>query len=468
MGGTALLLFAAGCSSVVNSHRQKESIVKAWEAGNAPLALKEVDEKLKWSDSGDRVMWLLEAGGLHFQLGNYDESLRHFTEAERLIADYDHRALVSLRDAGSEGAAALTNPNLLAYRGFCRDRVMLPVYKALAYLGKGNREAFRTEVFRLREVQDQVLNDFRKSIEAEEKALAEAKSQYGVTNANTVAKGNDDFRNSNREVQAVARRGYGNFLNPFAIWLSALTYLRDGDLENAHVDFERLYRAMPGNPLARRGYRTILDRTGREVPATLAKTPAFEFPLERDSVYLVFANGRSAAFRQIAVYFPVMTAWPVCEYYPAPYQRFECTAGGKTYQTGTVADMDGILSQEYEERLTAMIIRITISTLIKEGGSYTAAYFASREDTTAGILVLLASIAYRATFNTADTRSWEMLPKEFQVVQLPMPADRKLTLSPDGAAAGRRDVQLPAGCDSAMVFIHAPGRQGWEHRVFPM
>lgn len=115
----------------------------------------------------------------------------------------------------------------------------------------------------------------------------------------------------------------------------------------------RLYEALPSNPLVRQLYVTILDRTKQKVPEDLKEVRPFDFPLDRDCVYVLFANGRSAAFRQVAIYYPVMTAYPVCEYYPAPYRFLKVIAGGQSGETRLLADMDAILAQEYDERLPA-------------------------------------------------------------------------------------------------------------------
>ena len=282
---------------------------------------------------------------------------------------------------------------------------------------------------------------------------------------------NEEFNTELAQVTEVANRGYGNFLNPLAIYLSGIGFARDNNYENAIVDFERLYKALPNHPLIRSSYVAVLQRTGREIPEELKSVKALEHPLDQNSLLVIFANGRSAAFKQIAVYFPVMTAWPICEYYDAPYRTLGVETDGVKNETVPLADMDGILSQEYKERLTAMIIRITISTTLKEAASYGAAYAAWRANPIVGVAVFLSSVVYRATFNTADTRSWEILPKEFQIAQLPMPENRelKLTLSPNGSSLPlETTLLLPDTCRSAILYVDAPGPGVWNCKVLEL
>ncbi|MEG1980312.1 MAG: hypothetical protein RR060_06270, partial [Victivallaceae bacterium] len=345
-------------------------MMAAYQSGKQSEVLTEIDSKLKsTSGSGDEVMWRLESGSANFNFGKFTDSIRQFDQAEKLISAYDKRAVISARDVGSEGAMLITNLNALPYRGFCRDRIMLPVFRGFAYLGNGDEDGFRTEMFKLRQTQQQVQNDYRKFFEAEQQELEKNRKEnqsiakQAADNQQKLLNNPNNTQNKSlnaawAESKQIAHKGYGNFLNPFAIFLSGISYLRDNDYENAYVDFQRLYEAMPKNPLAQTYMATILKLTNREVPEALKNVQPINFPLDKNTLTIIFANGRSAAFRQEALYFPIMTAWPVCEYYPAPFQAAKIRYNNQIFSTIALADMDGIISQEYQERLPGMISRI--------------------------------------------------------------------------------------------------------------
>lgn len=487
----ALLFFVSGCSTVVNSHSQKMAMMTEYLNGRHERALDRITLKLTPSSElsffqkgnsvvgfGDEMMWRLEAGAMHFHNGNYEESIKQFTVAEELIAEYDERAIVSMRDMAAEGGMLLTNLNALPYRGLCRDRILLPVYKALAYLAAGNEEGFRVELFRLRENQQKVMDDYKKFFDAEKAGIEEVKSKNSEA-ATKAAEGDSEEKiasnNQNTEfnaglvqVKEAAHRGYGGFLNPMAIFLSGFGYMRDDDFENAHVDFDRLYQAMPNHLMIRQYYKTVLERTGRSVPEQLKEVAVLDFPPDRDTVLVVFANGRSAAFKQIAIYFPIMTAWPMCEFYQAPYEYLKIVSGGRELRTMPIADMDGILAQEFNDRLPGMITRIVLSTALKEAGKYAATYAAGRENLLVGAGVYVGSSIYTAVVNTADTRSWEVLPKEFQVAQFAMPEDRLVTVDFDGQGRQVKALTIPENCRSAIVFVNAPGSESINYKILPM
>ena len=235
---------------------------------------------------------------------------------------------------------------------------------------------------------------------------------------------------------------------------------------------------MPNNPLFRQYYVTALEKAGREIPENLSDVKPFDFPLDRDCVFVVFANGRSAALEQSSIYFPVMTAWPSCEFYDAPFRDLGAEADGRKYGSMILADMDGILAQEFDERLPGIITRIVLGTLIKEAAYYTGiAVIAAQDDmdptvqAAALATVAIGGAVYRAAMNTADTRTWEILPKEFQLTQFPMPKDKTVKLDlnlVNGGLAVSRTLRLPDDCKSAIIVVNAPSVQNVAFHVLPI
>ena len=222
-------------------------------------------------------------------------------------------------------------------------------------------------------------------------------------------------------------------------------------------------------------HATALRNAGRGVPASLATTPSFPYPMDRDCLYVIFANGQGAALEQEAINSElIMVAWPKCQFFPASFANAQIVAGGQTVSTVPLADMDAILAEEFDQRLPGIITRTIISTLIKEGayrGGQVAAIAANNDWRTQAITFAAVTVVgsiYRYAMNTADTRSWETLPKEFQIAQLPMPADRKVHVNLTGAFGGPSfDVALPAACRSAILYVSAPSPNNVRGVVLP-
>ena len=455
-------------------------MMEQFVAGNAEGALDFAQKKhVSTSGTNDELVWLLECGSLQFYLGHYEAALDSFRLCEELIEEYDERALVSLTDTGTEALAVLSNENALPYRGWCRDRVALGIFKSLAYLGVGKEEAFRAQVKRLRQEHQKIQEDYQKFFDKEQERYEEekVKNQEAAKKAASTEYLNDPrnaaFATSMSETQEVAHRGYGNFLNPASIFLSGLALMRDGNWDNARIEFERLYKALPNNLYAKQYYATALRRAGRPSPAALLDVQPFPFPLERNCVFVLFAHDLSPSFEQVAVYYPLMIAWPICVYHPAMMPSLTVQAGDASYPALPLADMDGILAQEFNRRMPVRIVRTLTYALIKE-----AAYIATMEsmnrsmnDNGSGakgaamFATALAYKTYQAMFNTADTRGWFILPKEFCVAQMPMPQDRTLTFTGLPASS---TIQIPEGCGSAIVYVNAMTPAKIQYQVFPL
>lgn len=478
----------SGCSVFVNAHRQKEPMLAAYMAGKNDETCRAIGEKLEepgWFNgsvvgSGDEVMWRLEAGSMHFVLGNYKESLDAFRRAEALMDAYDERATVSLRDVSSEGAAALSNLNALPYRGFGRDRVALSIYKSLAYLGEGNEAAFRAQLRRLGDEQKKLQEEFAAFIEAEKEEIARIRRENPNLPSAAVSatpenlgrrKSNETFSRTYSAMRKKSEEGYGLFVNPVSLFLSGLAALRDGNAEGACVYFRELCEAMPASSLAGKYYITALNAARREIPASLNGVVPFAFPLDRNCLHVLFANGRGVALKPVAIQFPVATAWGMCEFYPAPFRALRVHAEGTSFNTELLADMDAVFAREFQARLPGIVTHIVIGTAIKETAYYggLAVIGASDMNDTAKTLSLLAVAAagegYKYAMNTADTRTWELLPKEFQLVSLPMPRTRRVGLD---WGNGETAVDLPRECRSAILFVNAPSARNIEIRVLPM
>ena len=486
-----MAFLAVGCSSIIDANKQKASMMRAYSRGDNDAVIANISRRLdpdrrsSTVGSGDELMWRLEAGAIFFVADRFEESIREFDTAEQLIEEFDARAVVSARDVGAEAAVLFTNLNALPYRGLCRDRIMVPIFRAFAHLAQEDETGFRVELFRLRENQQKVQEHFRSLFEQESAQVAAARQQNpgaardidrrlatAETPVNASPAAGDTPRTNNRsfdagwaQVKQVAHQGYGGFLNPLGIFLSGYGYLRDGDNENAHVDFARLYQAMPEHPMVQGHYKAVLELSGRDIPEELQEVAAPDFPLDRDNVLVVFANGRGATFRQIGIYFPIMTAWPMCEFHDAPYSFLGVTADGQRLRTLTIADMDGILAQEFDDRLPGIITRIVLSTAIKEASKFAATYAVGRQNVFAGLGVFLGASIYTALMNTADTRNWEIMPKEFQIVQFPMPADHTVTLSFDGHGAAGETIILPENSRSAIIYVNAPSSRAVSYKV---
>jgi hypothetical protein len=260
---TALVVLC-GCTSIVDARKQKKELTNAYKTGDLKKAHQIVSEECEdHKDTGDSVMWFLESGLIKFDSGDYANSLKDFEAAENKINDFEERATVNVRGSGAETGSAMTNPTAIPYKGLYCDRVLLNIYKAMVYLALKNPDAARVEMRRMREVQKRIEKQFSDEIERQRKITEEAnrknvsqgkklakKEKDGNVNFETLLK-NPDVKKAYEASAKKAEKAYGNLMNPFATYMSAIAYLSENNYSEAFVDFRNLYRMNPNNPLTK-------------------------------------------------------------------------------------------------------------------------------------------------------------------------------------------------------------------------
>ncbi|WP_300370711.1 hypothetical protein [Methyloprofundus sp.] len=494
LSGLSLLIvintLMMGCSSVIDARKQKQPYIDTYYSGNVSLAAKDFTEKSEGHiDTGDELMWTLEAGTANYSASEYQSSMREFERSEALIHDFDRRAVINARAAGSEIGSALTNPNALPYQGMYLDRVMLNAYKALNYFTLNDPAGAQVELRRMREAQKQVVRKFsdeirtsQKEIDAQVQKNQQQSRSMGNQNTNmsfaTIVKVpavNEAYRTS----ASKSNKRYGSLVNPFVSYFSALGYLIDNNYAEALVDFRNLYRMNPNNQLVQRDYVSAANRIGSEIPAHLKDLRPYEYPLNNKIVYVILFNGRAPALKQekFQIILPYVgytgIAFPRYEYFPALLPGLDV---GYTYnkkklsvRTEQVADFDAIMSQEYHDKLPSMITRLVISTLTKELASY-AIVDAARQSGSNGAENAAYALTgiYKFMFNTADTRGWETLPKEVQIAHVPMPDNGLLKINAIGSAGQSKKIALKKDTNIALIYIRALSPKNLIYKVIEL
>jgi hypothetical protein len=272
------------------------------------------------ADSRDALLWRLEQGTVLLAAGRYPESLKAFEAAETVAQDYDARATVSGRAMLREGAAAVTNLTAIPYYGTAADRIMLNTYKALACLRDGRPADAQVELRRAYARQQEAVARYQREIAAAE---TDARGR-GVRTGGGAADPGVESRLSEGFAGVDQFQACAVYVNPFTVYLDGLVFLATGsgggDLERAKQDFERV-KAMVGAP-------AWLDADLAAEDARYANEPL------PPTVHVIVEHGVAPVRREIALNLPVPTdrvilvsaAFPVLEFQPRPYERFEARA----------------------------------------------------------------------------------------------------------------------------------------------
>ncbi len=470
-------LFLTACSSIIDSHKQKKPLMVDYEVGELTKLTQKINQKLSSTNgSGDQLMWNLEAGTVFFQTDKYQKSLEQFVKAENLIKNYDSRASINARGVGAEIGSAFTNLNALPYKGFCYDRIMLNCYKALNYFALGKNEDALVELRRLRNTQKEITKHFRHEIAKYRKEAEQKNSELtNQVSENSIAN-SISMQNIYKKINANNEKSYGNLLNPFATYFSAIGYLYEGNKSEALVDFRNLYRMEKNNDYVNQKYVQLATELNEEIPKELTKYLKNN-NIKNSNLFVIFANGRTAAYKQNKFWLILPYVGYTGLAFPSIVFNRNDIAGcnvlidNKKFTMAKLASMDSVISEEYKNLLAPMITRIAVSYVTKEVASYAAVRAVQENKKNGNDLAEIATYVgtgiYKYIFNTADTRSWELLPKEYYVAQLPIPKNHTLKLQalPNG---GNLTLKLKNETSFAIIYIRSNSHKVLTAKVFEL
>jgi hypothetical protein len=109
----------------------------------------------------------------------------------------------------------------------------------------------------------------------------------------------------------------------------------------------------------------------------------------------------------------------------------------REYVTQLLCDMDAVIGKEFKNELPAVITKTLISAGTKAAIAFMAGYSVRGQDPLVQALVQALAFGYQAGTTQADLRTWQTLPKQFQIARFPTPPDRSISLSlPSGGMVG--------------------------------
>jgi hypothetical protein len=450
--GGYLPLFLTGCQTA-----RLEEFDAAYTAGeyerSASIALgsQDTEDPEKSKAEGKLLFQLLAAGSLR-AAGDPAQSNTLLDSSETLIIRRDNES--AGQNATQFLGSVLVNDSALPYDPATYDKIMVNTYKALNYLATGDIENARIEVNRAYERQGRAVDEFAAKIKKQQEALESKQSETGVDFART---------NDNPQLTQLVKENYSNidawaaypdFVNPFSTYVHGLVKLFAGTdaatLSDAHEFFKRTYGMAPSNNHVATDLLMMEDLlNGRLSRASIPPT-----------VWLVFENGLCPKKEQIRIDIPLFLvtsditytgiALPILRERHLAYENLCIVAEGRSVNTESVGSMDSVVAAEFKKNMPWLVSRAILRTVLKTGAQYAL----QQGDDDGKDLVGHIFGIYQLATNTADTRIWSTLPKDFQVARLPIPEDRTLAIF-DNNQNLLGNVTIPEG-RLALVSISIP------------
>ena len=398
--------------------RDSASIDRAFAAGNYQAASSIAEDAVRRNndDRQDRLVWWLAAARASQAAGDIPASVAWYAKAYEEVRPYlDAKAEATVSEAVVTTAV---NQTMRIYRATPPERIMLCTLQGANYLWLGDVANARIELNRAADFQQDAVARHAKEVNAaQEQANADWQKEGWDASIATAAV---------ESVRAAwgadpATLGAASFANPFTNYLRAAMLIAaggdSGDLQNARADLRGVQGMMPGLAAAARDIELIDGKGDRAV------------------TWIFCLTGLAPEYREFRLDIPipvgdvnyVSAAFPILQRRSdfVPEFQVKGDAGGRSE---LLADIDSMVEVDFNGRLPAIVTQEIVSSASKAAATWAASQAAYSADTTAGILVQIAGIAYQAGSTAADLRAWTTMPKQVALLRVPTPASGRILL----------------------------------------
>lgn len=418
VAGLALLVSA--CSQVGLAHHYQKMRPNMIE-GRWDVAAAQMDEaKEKVYGEKDRVMFWLNLGAIQHYAGDFEGSNQHLVKAEEAIQELWTKSI------SSEAGKVMLGESFHAYAGEDFEKVLIYLFTSLNNMKQGK-------------VQD---------------ALVEARRADEVLKKMQVQYDKDP------DVDSIYKQ------DAFMLWLVGLYYELDGSLNDAYLAYRASYEAYKaeyagnfgcGAPswLAEDMVRTaqlsgLADEAERWKQEAGATGQSLSLLAEgMGELILIHGNGEAPFKTELRFDakmpddYVMSMALPQFIANPSQIAYAEVSVNGQTVRTELAEPVTSIVLKNFEFQLPGLKARAIARAIVKYAATKAAKEAGGGSGSALGsILGLAANIAAVVT-ESADLRSWTLLPSEVRVARVWLPeGTHEATVSyhtASGAQVGRTD-----------------------------
>lgn len=363
--------------------------------GNTSQALELLNKTPSATSKQDNVLYLMERGMLKYLSQQFIDAAKDWArahdKAEKLYTISLSKAALSLA----------VSSDMTDYEGEAHERVLLPIFSALAYFSDGSLSQARVEIRKTYELISRL-------------KLDEDGSQFRI----------DGF--------------------PYLV--SGLIYEANREWDSAMIEYKKAIERYSGSSMSNHtetlqlvadSLWRIAEFRRRSDMLTFLKDRDFKKPSEtleernrNGEVIVVVEEGQSPikVGRNFALNLPssiINIAFPQYERISNPYRERAVFCGDKRCgKTVITSDIETLSIDALERRRITYFAKMTARLILKDKLRETARKHLGE---LGGLAVMAANFATER----ADTRSWTLLPANIQVARIPIPAneDVKVKLS---------------------------------------
>lgn len=405
-----IIVFHISCASYTDETRQ---IRQDFQASRYESALSQLDGSRLRKQKRNRLLFTLERAMILDRLGERDEARKMFHEADRLV---DELFTVSM---SREAATYLVNEASQQYLGEDYEKVAIHTMLALSFLEEGHLEA------------------------------AEVQARRINTRLNQINSFYDESKNRYKE-DAFARYLAGMIFEARKEWDSAIVDYRRA-LELYEGDYTRHFSTSLPADLVAALHRLYVRRNRSDDARLLAeKYPSLARQLGGEEnlgeLIVIHELGTIANKQRNEFIIPwgreiIRLSFPII--YPRSPHRFARTgvrSVGRPFISGQlVQNMDKIAEQTLSDRRTRLVIKQGARLVLKS-------QMTQQIERNYGSLAGLAANLVGVITETADTRSWNLLPSAFYVSRYRLqPGKHSIQVYTNGRLSQIHELEIKAG-----------------------
>ncbi len=399
---------ATGCVSARMSDHESDQLFRSGRYDDAAAQLQK-GLASQGEKGRDLLLYLLDVGLSLHSAGKYEESNRYFLRADRVAEVKDYTSLTV------ETATLLTSDNVKDYKGEDFENVLINTYLSMNYALLGNFEDSLVEARRVNHKLHLMVHD--------------------------------------------GKRKYKQ--SAFARYLSAILYEADHNENDAYVDYQNVRDLAPQTPgLGRDLWRCAwllrmpdeMERWDHEFHLTIQdheQAKAMRPRSVQGEIVVLYENGISPIKRPN----PAFTELP--KFYPRfnPVEFAQVEVNGEIIgSTFVLENIEATAIENLDEKYAGMIAKKLAGLVAKESIGY-----AIEKSTNSPLAGMLAKLILYVS-DQADVRSWSLLPRDLQILRIPIgPGEYKVRVLPVGAAPGsEKIVQVRSGQKVFVNFRYSP------------
>jgi hypothetical protein len=448
--GAVLVLLLTGCVSHIQTvQKAKNQLAMGGRADTTGF-----DKDAQEGDK-DSVWAYMERGRLKQLQGDWEGSSRDYEAAVTTFQKQDEKALLSVSDTASKGAAVLVNDLMLPYQGEAYERLMVFQLDAFNRAAMGKTDEIGVDV-------RNAAAELQKALDAHEKeAKALLEDKDGQEKSSKTLE-SAPYQKMMADLAALGGEGANSFQNAYTYGLAGVWYESQGLWADAFTAYGRACRLCSGNRAFREGVLLSAAKLGRRGEAH--KDWRGPRP-DEGSVVVFLEQGYNVEKRPFS--FPIVLPKNFVQV-ALPY--YDCSldtvvpscgavfgAGGETLaETDLACDFRILAVRALRERMPGIVTRQILRSIAKAVVNEQANKLGARAGGIGQVVGLAVQIG-NAVSEQPDLRSWRLLPRFAQTARFRLPeGEHDLTVAV-GAQQSTVHVTVRAGRPTLLHVMSVPG-----------